>query len=131
MIDETEVELNKDDVLTKPMQKPGFVAQVEGELTVVLDTNLTEELIEEGYVREVISKIQTMRKDADFDVVDRIAVSVATGEKLAAIISANKDELMKSVLAVELTVCEAAEGTAVQEWNINGEKATIGVKVVG
>ncbi len=131
MIDETEVELGKDDVLTKPMQKPGFVAQVEGEMTVVLDTNLTDALIEEGYVREVISKIQTMRKDADFDVVDRIAVSVATTEKLAAIISANKDELMKSVLALELTVCEAAEGTAVQEWSINGEKATIGVKVVG
>jgi len=130
-IDGTAVELGKDDVLTKPMQKPGFVAQVEGEMTVVLDTNLTEALIEEGYVREVISKIQTMRKDADFDVVDRIAVSVATTEKLAAIISANKDELMKSVLALELTVCDAAEGTAVQEWSINGEKATIGVKVVG
>ena len=131
MIDETEVELGKDDVLTKPMQKPGFVAQVEGEMTVVLDTNLTEELIEEGYVREVISKIQTMRKDADFDVVDRIAVSVATTEKLAAIIEAHKSELMNSVLAVELTVCDAAEGAAVQEWSINGEKATIGVKVVG
>ncbi len=130
MVDETEVELGKDDVLTKPMQKPGFVAQVEGDMTVVLDTNLTDELIEEGYVREVISKIQTMRKDADFDVVDRIAVSVATTEKLSAIISANKDELMNSVLAVELTVCEAAEGTAVQEWNINGEKAVIGVKVI-
>ncbi len=130
-IDGTTVELGKDDVLTKPMQKPGFVAQVEGEMTVVLDTNLTEALIEEGYVREVISKIQTMRKDADFDVVDRIAVSVATTEKLASIISANKDELMKSVLALELTVCDAAEGTAVQEWSINGEKATIGVKVVG
>jgi isoleucyl-tRNA synthetase len=129
-IEGTEVVLNKDDVLTKPMQKEGFVAQVEGEMTVVLDTNLTAELIEEGYVREVVSKIQTMRKDADFDVTDRIAVTVETGDKLAAIVAKGAEEIKASVLAASLELAAAEEGAVAQEWNINGEKAVIGVKVV-
>ncbi len=124
-IEGTEVVLNKDDVLTKPMQKPGFVAETEGEMTVVIDTNLTEELIAEGYVREVISKLQNMRKDAGFEVVDRIKVTYSASEKLAAVIENGKDEIMKAVLAVELI--PGAEGELVREWNINGEKATLGV----
>ena len=124
-IEGTEVVLNKDDVLTKPMQKPGFVAETEGEMTVVIDTNLTEELIAEGYVREVISKLQNMRKDAGFEVVDRIKVTYTASDKLAAVIESGKDEIMKAVLATELTV--GAEGELVREWNINGEKATLGV----
>ena len=124
-IEGTEVVLNKDDVLTRPMQKPGFVAETEGEMTVVIDTNLTEELIAEGYVREVISKLQNMRKDAGFEVVDRIRVTYKASEKLAAVIENGRAEIMKAVLAVELT--PGAEGELVREWNINGEKATLGV----
>jgi isoleucyl-tRNA synthetase len=105
----TTVELTAADVLTKPMQKPGFVAQVESDMTVVLDTNLTPELIEEGYVREVISKIQTMRKDADFDVTDRIRVKVISKGKLTGIVNAKAADIMGSVLAVELTA-ESMEG---------------------
>jgi len=124
-IEGTEVVLNKDDVLTKPMQKEGFVAESEGEMTVVIDTNLTEELIAEGYVREVISKLQNMRKDAGFEVIDRIKVTYTASEKLTAVIEAGKDEIMKAVLAVELV--PGAEGELVRDWNINGEKATLGV----
>ena len=74
-IDGAEVELSRDDCLISPAQKPGFVAESDGGMTVVIDTNLTPELIEKGYVREVISKLQTMRKEAGFGVVDRISVS--------------------------------------------------------
>jgi len=105
----TTVELAESDVLTRPMQKPGFVAQMDGDMTVVLDTNLTPELIEEGYVREVISKIQTMRKDADFDVTDRIKVKVISKGKLTGIVNAKAADIMGSVLAVELTA-DAMEG---------------------
>jgi len=124
-IEGTEVVLNKDDVLTKPMQKEGFVAETEGEMTVVIDTNLTEELIAEGYVREVISKLQNMRKDAGFEVVDRIKVTYTASDKLAAVIEAGAEDIKKAVLAVELV--PGAEGELVREWNINGEKATLGV----
>jgi len=124
-IEGTEVVLNKDDVLTKPMQKEGFVAESEGEMTVVIDTNLTEELINEGYVREVISKLQNMRKDAGFEVVDRIKVTYTASEKLTAVIEAGAEEIKKAVLAVELV--PGNEGELVRDWNINGEKATLGV----
>ena len=129
-LDGTSVELGKDDVLTRPMQKEGFVAQVDGDMTVVLDANLTPELIEEGYVRELISKIQTMRKDADFDVTDRIAVTIDTDAKLAAIAEKGAEDIKRGVLALSVTLGAPEEGAVSQEWNINGEKAVIGVKVV-
>ncbi len=129
-LDGTVVELGRDDVLTRPMQKEGFVAQVDGDMTVVLDTNLTPELIEEGYVRELISKIQTMRKDADFDVTDRIAVTIDTDAKLAAIAGKGAEDIKRGVLALSVTLGAPEEGAVSQEWNINGEKAVIGVKVV-
>ena len=129
-LDGTTVELGKDDVLTRPMQKEGFVAQVDGDMTVVLDANLTPELIEEGYVRELISKIQTMRKDADFDVTDRIAVTIDTDAKLAAIAEKGAEDIKRGVLALSVTLGAPEEGAVSQEWNINGEKAVIGVKVV-
>ena len=124
------VELGKDDVLTRPMQKEGFVAQVDGDMTVVLDANLTPELIEEGYVRELISKIQTMRKDADFDVTDRIAVTIEADDKLSAIAEKGAEDIKRGVLALSVTLGAPEEGAVSQEWNINGEKAVIGVKVV-
>ena len=129
-LDGTLVELGKDDVLTRPMQKEGFVAQMDGDMTVVLDANLTPELIEEGYVRELISKIQTMRKDADFDVTDRIAVTIEANDKLSAIAEKGAEDIMRGVLALSVTAGAPEEGAVSQEWNINGEKAVIGVKVV-
>ena len=119
--------LEKDDVLTAPAHKPGFVAATERELTVVLDTNLTPALVEEGFVREVISKIQTMRKDADFDVTDRIAVIVEAGETLTGILEANQEALSAAVLASSVAFGPAGESAT--EWNINGEKARIRVEV--
>ena len=124
------VELGKDDVLTRPMQKEGFVAQMDGDMTVVLDANLTPELIEEGYVRELISKIQTMRKDADFDVTDRIAVTIEADDKLSAIAEKGAEDIKRGVLALSVTLGAPEEDAVSQEWNINGEKAVIGVKVV-
>ena len=119
--------LEKDDVLTSPAHKPGFVAATERELTVVLDTNLTPALVEEGFVREVISKIQTMRKDADFDVTDRIAVAIEAGETLTGILEANQEALSAAVLASSVAFGPAGESAT--EWNINGEKARIRVEV--
>ena len=95
----------------------------------VLDTRLTPELIEEGFVREVISKIQSMRRDADFDVLDHINVTIKAGDKLMAIVEGHKDEISHDTLADSITAGEPA-GEAVAEWDINGENAVIGVAVV-
>ena len=127
-LDGTPVELEKDDVLTNLTQKPGFEAQSEGDYTVVLDTNLTPELIDEGFLREVISKVQTMRKDADFEVTDRIALSYQTSERLSAVIEKGREDLMRAVLALSVENRPAADGEIVREQNINGEKATLGIK---
>jgi len=129
-LDGTPIELEKDDVLTSLTQKPGFEAQSEGDYTVVLDTNLTPELIDEGFLREVISKVQTMRKDADFEVTDRIALSYQTSERLSAVIEKGKEDLMRAVLALSVENRPADDGEIVREQNINGEKATLGIKVV-
>ena len=130
-LDGTPIELEKDDVLTSLTQKPGFEAQSEGDYTVVLDTNLTPELIDEGFLREVISKVQTMRKDAGFEVTDRIALSYQTSERLSGVIEKGKEDLMRAVLALSVENRPAAEDETVREQNINGEKATLGIKVVG
>ena len=127
-IEGTEVELTRDDCLISPAQKPGFVAESENGMTVVIDTNLTPALIEKGFVREVISKLQTMRKEAGFDVVDRIQVSYETTETLAAVIAKNADEIASAVLATEIVAAAAFEGAYAKEWNINGEKASLSVK---
>ncbi|MBQ2954297.1 MAG: isoleucine--tRNA ligase [Clostridia bacterium] len=128
-LDGTLVELAAEDVLTAPMQKPGFVAQEDRGVMVVLDTNLTEELINEGYVREVISKIQTMRKDNGFDVTDRIDVRVACGEKLAAAIATGLDMIRNGTLALTVEVGEADDTYTAQEWKINDQKAVVAIRV--
>ena len=125
----TEVVLAADDVLTEPAQKPGFVAQEDKGVTVVLDTNLTDALINEGYAREVISKLQNMRKDAGFEVTDRIDVRFACGDKLADAVEAGRDMIMKGTLALTLTRAEADGTFTAAEWNINGEKAVLAVRV--
>ena len=121
----TPVELEKDDVLTEATQKPGFSAQTDGSVTVVLDCNLTPELIVEGYQREVISKLQNLRKDAGYDVTDHIQVVYQADSELSAAIEAGRDFIMKSVLADELTAGEAADG---KECDINGKKAKLSVQ---
>ena len=127
-LDGSPVELAKDDCLIAPAQKPGFVAQSDGDMTVVIDTNLTPELIEKGFVREVISKLQTMRKEAGFDVVDRIAVTYQATETLAPVIAKNAETIQSAVLATALAESAPADGAYAKEWNINGEKATLSVK---
>ncbi len=126
-IDDTQVVLTAEDVLTEPMQKPGFVSESDWGVTVVLDTNLTPELIEEGFVREVVSKLQNMRKESDFEVTDRIGVAYKAEGELARIIEAYKADIMEAVLATELR--PAAEGETLQNWNINGEQAGLSVWV--
>jgi isoleucyl-tRNA synthetase len=99
-------------------------------MTVVIDTNLTPELIEKGFVREVISKLQTMRKEAGFDVVDRITVTYKASEALAPVIAKNADAIASAVLATAITEGDAPEGAYAKEWSINGECVTISVEKV-
>ena len=129
-MDDTDVVLSKEDVLVEAVKKEGYTSQVDGKLTVVLDTKLTDALIEEGYAREFISKVQSMRKDAGFDVTDHIAVTCQCGEKLAAALDKARDMVLSGVLADSLTLTDTAGGEAVKEWDINGESAVIGVKRV-
>lgn len=123
--DGNEVVLEMDDLLIDMAQVEGYVSEGEGELTVVLDTNLSDELIEEGFVREIISKIQTMRKEAGFEVMDKIMVNVANNDKIKSIIKGNLDEIKSEVLAdnIEFDRINGYE----KEWNINGEKVTFSV----
>ena len=127
-IDDTLVTLDKADVLTEPMQKTGFTAAEDRGVTVVLDTNLTEELIHEGYAREVISKLQTMRKEAGFEVTDRIHVAFEGDEELAAAVEAFRDMITRTTLAVSLDRAAADETFIAKEWDINGRKATLAVR---
>ncbi len=128
-VDGTDVTLGEADVLTEPMQKPGFVAQEDRGVTVVLDTNLTPALIAEGYAREVISKVQNMRKDAGFEVTDRIDVRYECGDELAQAIENAADMICQGTLCVSLKRGEADESFTRGEWNINGQKAVLGVRV--
>ncbi len=121
-----EVVLLEEDLLITMTQMEGYVTDGDNEVTVVLDTNLTDELLEEGFVRELISKIQTMRKEAGFEVMDKIAVSYQADEKAAKIFEKNKDTILSEVLAVELTT-EKLDGYE-KEWNINGEHVVMEVK---
>ncbi len=126
--DGMEIELTKEDLLIDMAQKEGYVSQEDNRMTVVLDTNLTDELIEEGFVYELISKIQTMRKDSGFEVMDHIRVSVNGNDRLAAIASRNEGFISGKVLAGELT-CGRNFAEA-KEWNVNGERVTISVEKI-
>ena len=121
----TEVSLSEEDLLIEMSQKEGYVSEADNYMTVVLDTNLTPELIEEGFVYEVISKIQTMRKDADFEVMDHIRVAINGNEKIADIVRRNEEAIAQKVLADEILVDTPLEIS--REWNVNGENVTIGV----
>ena len=125
-VEGTGIVLAADDVLVEPMQKEGFVAETENGVTVVLDTNLTPALIAEGYAREMVSKVQTQRRDQGFDVTDRIHIAVRCGEKLAVIVGNAKEEILSATLGVSL-LANAPEGVEWKAWNINGEDAEIAV----
>jgi isoleucyl-tRNA synthetase len=121
-----EVVLLKEDLLIDMAQMEGYVSENDNNITVVLDTNLTEELLEEGFVRELISKIQTMRKEADFEVTDKIKVTYVGTEKAEGIFAKHADEIGEEVLAIAVEN-KTPEGYT-KDWNINGEKVTLGVE---
>ena len=125
-INGNDVELTEEDLLIETAQTEGYVSESDGETSVVLDTNLTPELIEEGFVREIISKIQTMRKEAGFEVMDKIKVYAHGNDKIQDVMKAHEDEIKSEVLADEM-VLGKTDGY-VKEWNINKEAVTMGVK---
>ena len=125
-INGNDVELTEEDLLIETAQTEGYVSESDGETSVVLDTNLTPELIEEGFVREIISKIQTMRKEAGFEVMDKIVVYAHGNDKIQEVMKAHEDEIKSEVLADEMVLGET-DGY-VKEWNINKEAVTMGVK---
>ena len=120
----TQISLTKEDLLISSAKMEGYESMSDYGITVVIDTNLTEELIEEGFVREIVSKIQTMRKDSGFEVMDNINITIAGSEKVVAIALKNADSITGDTLGKSLV---NAEGENAKEWDINGEKVTISV----
>ncbi len=125
-IDGEEIVLLKEDLLIDMAQMEGYVSESDHTITVVLDTNLTPELIEEGFVRELVSKIQTMRKEAGFEVMDKIRVYAKDNDKIVSIMKNHGDEIKSEVLAEEIVTGET-KGYE-KEWNINSEKVTMAVE---
>ena len=125
-IDGADVVLLKEDLLIDMAQLEGYVTEADGSVTVVLCTDLSEELIEEGFIREIISKIQTMRKEAGYEVMDRIHVYSYGNKRIQEIMERSSDEIQKDVMASD--ICFAEAKGYVKEWNINGEIVTFGVE---
>ena len=119
------IRLTEDDLLITMTQMEGYVTESDAAITVVLDTHMTDELLEEGFVRELVSKIQTMRKEAGFEVTDHIDVVYEAGQKAAEIFEKYGDQIGGEVLAE--SVKPGSEGEYAKEWNINGEKVTLAV----
>ncbi len=126
-IEDQTIELTKEDLLISTAQKEGYVAATDNGYTVVIDTNLTEELLEEGFVREIISKIQTMRKEANFEVQDHIEVAYTDNDRVATIMAKHADYIASEVLAHRVGA-GTLEGGFTKDWNINGEAVTLTVK---
>ena len=126
--DGEEVVLSKEDLLIDEASQEGYVANSDNGITVVLDTNLTPELIEEGFVREIISKIQTMRKEAGYEVMDKIEVAVSNNDKVTEIVKANKEKIASEVLANDIYFESLDKDSKYEkEWNINAEMVTLAV----
>mgnify|MGYP000905118012 FL=1 len=128
-----DVKLSEEDLLITMTQMEGYVTEGDNTVTVVLDTNLTPELVEEGFVREIISKIQTMRKEAGFEVMDKISIYYHADEKVADIFNKYENDIMGDVLGTEVVAEDDSfdsgeNGIYCKEWNINGEKVLLGVK---
>ena len=126
VVDGVEEELAEEDLLITPIQVEGYETKSDHGVTVVLDTTLTPELIEEGFIRELISKIQNMRKDAGFEVMDHITVYAKDNEKIEKLMNDRKDDILTDVMADAIVTGET-DGF-VKDWNINGEQVTLGVK---
>ena len=124
-IDGNKVELTEEDLLIETAQTEGYVTESDGDTSVVLDTNLTEELLEEGFVREIISKVQTMRKEAGFEVMDKIRIFVKDNEKIMNLMNSHAEEIKAEVLAQDIVLGEMDGYT--KEWSINKEQVTLGV----
>ncbi len=120
------VVLSEEDLLIDMAQTEGYVSDGDNEITVVLDTKLTPELIEEGFIREIISKIQTMRKEADFEVMDKIVVYCQGNDKIAELLTSHREAIQSEVLALEVRIGETKG--YVKDWSINGEEVTLGVE---
>ena len=121
--------LGKEDLLIDSAQTEGFVSEASGEMTVVMDTALTPELLEEGFIREIISKVQTMRKEAGFEVMDHIRISAEGNAKIEDLLKNHKEEILPEVLAEDLVFNDKIGYS--KEWNINGENVTLGVEKIG
>ena len=124
-INGNKVELSEEDLLIETAQTEGYVTEADGDISVVLDTNLTPELIEEGFIREIVSKVQTMRKEAGFEVMDKIHIYAKDNDRILELMKNHKEEIMSEVLAEDMTL-----GTIdgyVKEWNINKEPVVLGV----
>ena len=127
-IDGNKVELTEEDLLIETAQTEGYVTESDGDTSVVLDTNLTEELLEEGFVREIISKVQTMRKEAGFEVMDKIRIFVKDNEKIMNLMNSHAEEIKAEVLAQDIVLGEMDGYT--KEWSINKEQVTLGVSKI-
>ena len=127
-IDGNKVELTEEDLLIETAQTEGYVTESDGDTSVVLDTNLTEELLEEGFVREIISKVQTMRKEAGFEVMDKIRIFVKDNDKIMNLMSSHAEEIKAEVLAQDIAIGEMDGYT--KEWSINKEQVTLGVSKI-
>ena len=121
-----DVKLAEEDLLITMTQMEGYVTEGDNTVTVVLDTKLTSELLEEGFVREIISKIQTMRKEAGFEVMDTITIYADGSDKIKALLDAKADQITTEILATKVVTGELDGYT--KEWDINGEQVTLGVK---
>ena len=127
--DGNKIDLTEEDLLVEPVQKEGFMVETSDKYAVVIDTVLTDSLIEEGFVREIISKMQTMRKEAGFEVTDHITVAFSGNDKIADVVSANKAQIMSELLCEEIS--DRTDDGFSKELNINGEKVAASVKKVG
>ncbi len=127
-VNQEPVELTREDLLIETAQTEGFVTQQNGALTVVLDTNLSPELLEEGFVRELVSKIQTMRKEAGFEVQDHIDVYESKNDQIRAILEKHEDQMKKEVLAESVVYGDAPADAYEKEWTVNGERVTLAVR---
>ena len=127
--DGTEISLAKEDLLIDVSKKDGYVTEEDQHVTVVLDTNLTPELLDEGFMREIISKVQTMRKEAGFEVMDRIRIYAKGTPKISSVMEKYGEDICHDCMAE--AICEDNVSGYQKEWDINGEKVLLGVEKVG
>ena len=127
-INENDIDLSEDDLIIEASKKEGYITAIDGQATVVMDVSLDKELIEEGYIREIVSKIQTMRKENEFDVLDRIVVYISDNNKIEDIVSRHKDLLLKDIMAKDLIIGNNSNNALTKDWDINDEKVKIGIE---